>query len=147
MNWSPNVAKKLCMTNLAILDASALLALMQNEPGAAIVAARIDNSVISSVNLAETVGKLQHNGIPDHDIVTMIDRLDLDVDAFDAAQAMRTGLLRVPTYPLALSLGDRAAIALAEARSGELLTTDQKLAMHTGDVVITAIRRPTRAIS
>lgn len=46
----------------AVLDASALIALLRKEPGAEKVAAVLTRSCISSVNLAETYGKMVEYG-------------------------------------------------------------------------------------
>jgi ribonuclease VapC len=54
----------------AILDASALLAYLQGEPGATVVAnALAQGSLMSSVNWAETLSKLAERG-QDPDTVT-----------------------------------------------------------------------------
>src|SRR5204863_8283095 len=43
---------------MTVLDASAILALINNEPGADEVAEALPESVLSTVNLAEVIGKL-----------------------------------------------------------------------------------------
>jgi ribonuclease VapC len=48
----------------AVLDASALIAFLRNEPGGDLVAARLSRSCISAVNLAETISKLVEYGKP-----------------------------------------------------------------------------------
>ncbi len=53
----------------SVLDASALLAYLQGEPGAAIVATALtQGSVINSINWAETLTKLAERG-QDPDVV------------------------------------------------------------------------------
>jgi len=51
-----------------ILDASAVLALLGNETGAARVQAALPRSILLSVNLAEVVTRLALIGMPDADI-------------------------------------------------------------------------------
>jgi ribonuclease VapC len=46
----------------AVLDASALLAFLQKEPGGKRVGAVLDQSIMSAVNLAEVVSKAIDNG-------------------------------------------------------------------------------------
>ena len=46
-----------------VLDASALLALLNQEPGADVVAASLPEAVVSAVNLSEAVAKLIDLGI------------------------------------------------------------------------------------
>ena len=43
---------------MTVLDASALLALIHDETGSAVVASRISGAVLGTANLAEVVGKL-----------------------------------------------------------------------------------------
>ncbi|HYI48533.1 MAG TPA: type II toxin-antitoxin system VapC family toxin [Allosphingosinicella sp.] len=121
-----------------VLDASALLAVMLEERGAAKVRELLPAAIIGAVNLAEVVAKLQERGAPDENIDRNIARLNLPVIAFDAAQAIATGKLRARTRSLGLSLGDRACLALALARGLPAVTTDRGWAgLEVGvDVVI-----------
>jgi ribonuclease VapC len=96
-----------------VLDASALLALLQNEPGAERVAALLSGSVISAVNLSEVVDKLVDHDMSADDIREVLDGLPLDVHAFDREAAFAAGELRRITRHAGLSLGDRACLALA----------------------------------
>ena len=77
-----------------VLDASALLALLQNEPGADAVAAVLPSGVMSAVNLSEVVGKLVDHGMPADAIRNALDGLPIDVHAFDHAAAYEAGELR-----------------------------------------------------
>ncbi len=47
------------------IDASALLALLNEEPGADVVAQALPGAVISAVNLSEVVAKLSQAGMPE----------------------------------------------------------------------------------
>lgn len=49
---------------MTVLDASAVLALLQDEPGAQVVEDALAGSVLSTVNLAEVVGTLVDAGLP-----------------------------------------------------------------------------------
>jgi len=107
-----------------VLDASALLATLQDEPGAAEIDGRLNRACIGTVNLAEVVTKLAEGGIPPEVVSRMIASLDLDIRPFEREHAERAGLLRSPTRALGLSLGDRACLALAEALGRTAITTD-----------------------
>jgi PIN domain nuclease of toxin-antitoxin system len=110
----------------AVLDASALLALLNGEPGQEEVArALAERAVISAVNLAEVVGKLAEAGMPEEAIREALDGLELDVVAFDRGLAYRAGLLRPATRALGFSLGDRACLALAAHGERAALTADR----------------------
>ena len=50
---------------MTVLDASAVLALVQDEPGAEAVAAALPGSRLGAANLAEIIGKLVDAGILD----------------------------------------------------------------------------------
>lgn len=116
---------------IAVLDASALLAYLQNEPGADAVAdALLQTAAISAVNWAETLSKLAERG-QDPDAVTthfreqgLLDRA-LIIYPLDEELGRDIAKLRVPTRSLGLSLGDRACLALALKLNLPALTTDR----------------------
>jgi len=109
----------------AVLDASAILTLLHDEPGASEVTPWIAEGVVSAVNLAEVVGKLLEAGMPEGPTISAIEGLALDVVAFDAAMAVRAGALRPTTRSLGLSLGDRACLATAQKLELPVLTADR----------------------
>ena len=115
-----------------VLDASALLALMREEPGAERVDEAIERgAAISAVNWAEVLSKLSETG---RDPETAAARAlpasnsgagGLTLVAFDDEQARAAARLRNRTRSLGLSLADRAALALAQLRGLPVLTTDR----------------------
>lgn len=109
----------------AVLDASAVLALLFAEPGWAGVKAYIQAAAISSVNYCEVVGRMSDAGVPDHLITSTIADLGLDVIAFDRAAAFEAGKLRPMTRDYGLSLGDRACLATAKRLSLPVVTADR----------------------
>ena len=109
----------------AVLDASAVLALLHDEPGASEVAPWIAEGVMSAVNLAEVVGKLLEAGMPEQPAIRAIEGLALDVAAFDAAMAIRAGALRPSTRSLGLSLADRICLATAHELELPVITADR----------------------
>ena len=112
--------------NSAALDASALIAWLQDEPGAAQVDKSIAaGSAISAVNLSEVVAKLVDKGATNDEIDRLIGRLAIEVVAFDAELAYQAGLLRGMTRDFGLSFGDRACLALALQRGLPALTADR----------------------
>jgi len=74
-------------TKEAVLDASALLAFLRDEPGTDKVAAVLTGSGISAVNLAETISKMVERGKPLAEVSSQIERLQITVTRFDAVQA------------------------------------------------------------
>jgi len=106
------------------LDASAVLAVLQEEPGGEEVAALLPSAVIGAVNAAEVVGKLVEAGMPAADARAAVAALGFDVVPFDHDLAEATGALRTATAAFGLSLGDRACLALAKRLDAEAVTTD-----------------------
>lgn len=108
-----------------MLDASALLALIQAEAGSDRVAEVLDGSVISAINLAEVVTRLADRGVPGEAIRRQLARLDLGVVPVDEELAYAAGLMRPATRGLGLTLADRVCIALAQRAGAVALTTDR----------------------
>ena len=107
-----------------VLDASALLAFLRTERGAEKVTAVLGKSCISSVNLAETLGKMVEYGKPLEAVRFQIERLDIPVIPFDAEQAGIAASFWKATRSVGMSLGDRACLALALSLSLPALTTE-----------------------
>jgi len=124
------------MSNKIVLDASALLCLLNDEPGADRVAEVLTRSLIGAANLAEVVSKLRERGLSLIEVREALGGLHLDVRPLSTVQAMMIGDLRPATRPLGLSLGDRACLALAIELGAEIYTTD--VALTKADVAITA---------
>lgn len=123
-----------------VLDATALLALLQEEPGAETVAEAIPQSSISAINLAEVVGKLVDAGMPEEAVRAALTGLGIEVVPFDEDLAYRTGLLRPLTSPYGLSLGDRACLALGQRLGRPVLTADRVWASLKVGVKVRVIR-------
>jgi PIN domain nuclease of toxin-antitoxin system len=124
------------MSNKIVLDASALLCLLNDEPGADRVAAVLTRSLIGATNMAEVVSKLRERGLSLDEVREALGGLHLDVRPLSSLQAMVIGDLRPATRPFGLSLGDRACLALAIELNAEIYTTDA--ALTKADVAITA---------
>ncbi len=113
--------------NLPVLDTSALLALLWQEPGWETVADALDATGcrMSAVNVAEFVGKTQEKQADTGKIDALLRDLPIEIAAFDRPQALAAGLLRKATRHLGLSLGDRACLALATQERAVVLTADR----------------------
>ena len=108
-----------------VLDASALLALLLEEVGGTELADRAAGAAISSVNLAEVVGRLADRGVPPDVCRDELGGLDLAVVPFEEDAAYTAGTLRPITRKAGLSLGDRACLALAMQLDRPALTADR----------------------
>lgn len=108
-----------------VLDASALLCLINAEPGADRVLRVLQGSAISVVNIAEVIAKRLEFG-DDYALLTAdIARLDMRIVDMNFSQAALCARMRAPTRASGLSLGDRACLALAKANHATALTCDR----------------------
>jgi PIN domain nuclease of toxin-antitoxin system len=129
-----------------VLDASALLAHLRDEPGGDVVAEAIaSGAVISTVNLAEVFSRVAGRGEDPAKLaveLTQIGLLDgaITVEPFTAADAIDTGRLRALTRDAGLSLGDRACLALARRLDAPALSADTAWQGVAHGVELRAIR-------
>jgi len=108
-----------------VLDASALLAMLNEEPGGAKVADNIASARIGVINYAEVVSHYIRLGMPERDIDAMLDPLPIQVVPADKALGKIAGRLRGVTAQAGLSLGDRFCLALALRDSLPAWTADK----------------------
>lgn len=109
---------------MVVLDASAVLAVINGEAGSEVVERLLDEAAISAVNLSEVAGKLVDRGLRPVDVRGGLEALQLDVRAFDQEQAFKAGQLRA-TVPSHFALGDRACLALAGTLGVPAVTADR----------------------
>lgn len=115
------------MNHTTLLDASAVLAFLQGEPGEALVkqALQTDHCLISAANQAEVIAKALDRGLDSETIQSILANLNyvvIDLTADDGAQA---GWLREKTRAIGLSLGDRLCMATALRLKATVLTADR----------------------
>ena len=112
--------------NEVVLDASAMLAYIQEERGAENLTKEIlDHAVASTVNLAEVQSKLVKKGHDPEDAWEEILSLITAEEPFTSEQARIAGDLITTTERYGLSLGDRSCLALAIALNAPVYTTEQ----------------------
>jgi ribonuclease VapC len=138
-NLSQNDALRLSMTKY-VLDASALLAFLGEEPGGDRVEAALPSALVSTVNLSEVIAKLLERGVPDDEVTAVVGYLDCEVVDFTVKSAWSTARLRPVTRAQGLSLGDRACLALAIERTLPVMTTDRAWASLTLGIEINVVR-------
>jgi len=109
----------------AVLDASAMLAYLQDEPGSEAVELVLAESVISSVNWAEVVQKSIAAGVTVDGMRVDLEALGLEIYPFAPEDAEVTGRLWQQTRQYGLSLGDRACLSLGLKLGIPVLTTDR----------------------
>lgn len=115
-----------------VLDASAILAFLQQEDGADEIEALLPQAAVSANNLAEVVAKLVDRGVARADVDAIVEAFDFTVHDVTRDEAMSNGLMREQTRDAGLSLGDRSCLALAQKLGLPALTTDRAWASLRG---------------
>ncbi len=112
--------------NKIVLDASALLAVLNSEPGAEKLTPHLLSGATSStVNLAEVQSKLVSRGIdPDDAWEATVSPIGEAME-FTTEQARVAGGLIAQTGAFGLSLGSRACLALGIALKAPVYTADR----------------------
>lgn len=123
-----------------VLDCSAVLAVVFDEPGRERVSSALPESRLSAVNLAEVVTKLTERGVAAEDLRAVVAPFLGSVAAFDEDLAIAAGALRADTRTAGLSLGDRACLALAQRDGATALTADRAWARVEIGVPVELIR-------
>jgi PIN domain nuclease of toxin-antitoxin system len=123
-----------------VLDASALLAFLNEEAGAERVGELLDSAVVSSVNMSEVITKLMDAQMPEEDITLVLSYLSCEVCPFALEDAWHTARLRSPTKKKGLSLGDRACLGLAQRLGVPAITADKAWQRLQIEVPVEVIR-------
>ncbi|MDE3015869.1 MAG: type II toxin-antitoxin system VapC family toxin [Pseudomonadota bacterium] len=124
-----------------LLDASAFVAAVLNEPGADMVEDRVDEgAAISSVNLAESISKLLYYDYTLEEIQAAVEDMRLRVIPFDKSQSFLISVFQPYIKSHNLSLADRACLAVALEGGYTVLTTDRPWKKLPLDVPVQLIR-------
>jgi len=115
----------LIMKSKYVLDASALLVLINEERGHEEVAHYLPEACISAVNLSEVISILHGTSMPNKEIKQLMKELIHSVVPFDEIHAYQTAQLRSLTKEKGLSLGDRACMALGKIKNISVVTADK----------------------
>lgn len=127
-------------TQPTVLDASALAALLFDEPGADVVAEAVAaGAVMSAVNVSEVVVLLLQRG---HDPNTILAPVleQVIVEAFGVEDAVTAASFSPDTAARGLSAGDRACLALAKRLDVPALTAEHSWAELSLNVAVELIR-------
>jgi len=125
---------------VAVLDASAVLALILKEPGGAQVVDYLPDARMSAANYAEILFTLGRIGIGIDIARNLVAALRIEVVAFTADIACTAARLGAAGSPYGLSLGDRACLATASALGAPAVTADSVWSEIGLDVDVISIR-------
>jgi ribonuclease VapC len=124
-----------------VLDASALMAMLNKEPGAdRLPSELLIRTVMSTVNLAEVQGKLVGRGLPPDNAWRAVLGSVREAAPFTIEHARTAGNLISETRTLGLSFGDRACLALALELKAPVFTADRAWKNLKLDIRIHVIR-------
>ncbi|MFN0145677.1 MAG: PIN domain-containing protein [Dehalococcoidia bacterium] len=110
-----------------VLDASAALAVVREEPGSDVVLQALAEGTgfISAVNLSEAISILIDRGMTHAEASLTLGALELAVIPFTESRASAAAALRAATRALGLGLGDRACLALGIEMGLPVLSGDR----------------------
>jgi len=133
-------AQEEASVTVAVLDASAVLAVYFDEPGADQVRAALPGALLSAVNYTEVIGKCLEHGDVLAVTLRKLAAMGVAIVPYDARLAQRAGELQPLGRRAGLSLGDRACLALAEREGVTVLTADRSWKSLALDIDIRLIR-------
>ena len=127
MNFWQIAARRRLVNSRYLLDASAVLALILDEPGADRVLPLLPASAITPINLAEVVKKLREKSVPLIEVEATISdlQLPLEIGPTDFRHALQVGEFAMSGRPVGLSMGDAVCLAAA-AWSGRIAVTTER---------------------
>jgi ribonuclease VapC len=108
-----------------VVDTSAVIAALMDEPGGDLVFERAQDCIISTVNLAEVFGFAAQRNHPPQLVDAFLDETGMTVMPFSRELAATAGKYAAITRSAGLSLGDRCCLALAASLGIPTLTGDR----------------------
>lgn len=108
-----------------VLDASAVLALLNREAGADVVQSHLADAALSVANAIEIGSKLVDGGMSREAAWEAIELLDIELIELDVELAGLATALRRDTRHKGLSLADRACLATAIREKATAVTADR----------------------
>jgi PIN domain nuclease of toxin-antitoxin system len=126
--------------NSVVLDASAILAVLNGETGYQKVVPHLQGGLLSAVNLAEVLKKCVEKGADVAGAMRRVRNLDVAVVSFDESQATESARIWPLVRSRGLSAADRACLALAIERRATVLTSDERMSKTSVPVKVTLIR-------
>ena len=123
-----------------VLDASAVLVLLLDEPGADAVAEALTDAALSTVNLAEVLSTLGDRGVDTSGLVDHLAAAGVQVEPMTERDSAEVAQLRRIDTGQVLSLGDRCCLALARRLSSPALTADRAWSTLDSGIEVRQVR-------
>lgn len=136
----PTAAQRSSVIRSVVLDASALLAVLNAEPGADLVHAALEGAIMSAVNYAEVLKKTVERGGGLREIIVIIRDLAVGIIPFDEQHAATSAGLYPEGKPHGMSFADRACLALGIERKLVVLTAERKMRLLRLPIKVKLIR-------
>lgn len=124
----------------AVLDSSAVLAWLRDEPGADAVGPLLPDAIMSAANWSETRQKLLQHGVDAHRATSRLRALGVRVEPLTEADAVTAASLWEVTRSAGLSLGDRCCLALGARLELTTVTADAAWVGLDLDITVALIR-------
>lgn len=107
-----------------VLDASALLAWLQQEPGGTKVKEMLDGGIVTAANWSEVLQKVRRHGGDPNEVGLLLRALGLDVADVTRIDGERAAALW--SRENSLSLGDRLCLAVAHRLGRPAVTAESR---------------------
>lgn len=123
---------------MIVLDASALLAYVFQEPGADRVKSALASAMIGAANFTEVLSRVAHKGGDVDAAIAGVDALGIPVVPVERTHAIMAAHLYPLTRAAGLSLGDRLCLALAIEQQIPVMTAERiwNTVPHGANVVL-----------
>ena len=113
------------MKNKIVVDASAILALINNEKGKELVEETLSRAIVSAINFSEVITVTNRNGLNEQEVTGLLKNIFPHIIDFNYEQAFIAASLDKDTKRFGLSLGDRSCLALAKYIKCPVITADK----------------------
>jgi ribonuclease VapC len=123
-----------------VLDASALLAVMNSERGADVVLAALPDAAITAVNYSEVLKKTIERNTPTEPVIAFLKGWPIEIVPFDEELAAASADLYPQTKQHGLSFADRACLALGIHRNCKVLTSERRMGLVVLPIKVKLIR-------
>ena len=113
------------MSDVVVLDASAVLAALFSEPGGERVAPLLCGALISTVNLSEIYDRLILKRMAPDYVWRKLLSLEMEICPHGVQEARLAAEMLAQTRSFGLSLGDRSCLALGMTRKAVVYTAER----------------------